>query len=272
MPLLMKVAERGEWLLYRIGGLPVAVRGGSDREADRPCDIIRRGYSRVYWRPDTWGGYIEIGAAWLLWPFVLLLFSLWFTAKNGPEIRRRSGRRLAAQFADQVKLYFSDGILSPWYYIFELFDDPEHSRAELFLQRSETKGGIYPLLRRGVTSELNDKRIFSEHCAEKGVPTIPALLYFDGRGETGPLPDCDLFVKVANGRGGRGAERWDLIGERTFSGPGGLELAAGDLRDRLNEAARRQPLLVQKRLGRHRELLDLTTGALPTVRSHDLPG
>jgi hypothetical protein len=266
MPLLMTIAERGEWLLYRIAGLPVATRGGSEDETGRPCDTIRRAYSKAYWRPASWGGYIEIGASWLLWPIVLLVFSFWFTARNGPRIRRRGGKGLPAQFADQVKLYFSDGVLSPWYYIFELFNEPTHDRAELFLQRSETKGGIYPLLRRGVTSELNDKRVFADHCAEHSIPTIPTLLYLDGRSDSGPLPDCDLFVKVANGRGGRGAERWDRVGERLFAGPGKEELSAGDLRDQLYERARRQPLIVQQRLEAHRELLDLTTGALPTVR------
>jgi hypothetical protein len=265
MPLLMRIAEAGEWLMYRIGGLPVAIRAGS-QEGKTPADVIRRVCARHYWRPSSAYGYVEIGAAWLLWPVVLLLGSFWYTAKNGRITSRRHGRSVAAQFADQLRLYFSDGLIAPWYYIFELAKEPTHGRAEMYLQRCETKAGIYPLLRRGVSSELNDKMKFAELCDQRGVKTVPCILYLDGRGSSARLPDCDLFVKVANGRGGRGAERWDRVRARVFASPDGKELSSGDLRDRLEERARKQPLIVQRRLEPHPGLLDLTTGALPTLR------
>lgn len=264
MSLLMKIAVRGEKLVYRVGGLPVALRAS---DGDRPCDIIRRAYAHAYWRPGSWDDYVEIAAAWMLWPVVVLLGPLWFTAKNGPAIRRRHRRGLVSQFIDQVRLYFTDGVVAPWYYIFELAKEPTSKRAEMFLQRSETKAGIYPLLRRGVTSELNDKKIFADYCVEKGVPCVPYLLYLDGRESAGAdLPDCDLFVKPAGGRGGRGAERWDNVGQGLFSGPDGERLKAGELLARLNERAKRRPLLVQRRFAANPEVGDLTTGALPTVR------
>jgi hypothetical protein len=266
MSLLMKAAEAGEWLLYRIGGLPVALRATSRDDGSAPCDAIRQCYARSYWRPESAWGYVEIALAWLLWPFVLLVFALWLTAKNGKWIRRRHARALATQLADQVKLYFTDGLLPPWYYVFDLAEDPRHERAEAFLQRFESKGGIYPLLRRGVTSELNDKRLFADFCRDNDLPAVTYLMYLDGSGDPGVLPDQDLFVKLADGRGGRGAERWDRIGERLFCSGRGEQLNAGDLRDRLAARARSAPLIVQPRIEPHRDLLDLTTGALPTVR------
>ena len=264
MSLLMKIAVRGEKLVYRIGGLPLALRS---QDGERPCDIIRQAYAHAYWRPAQWDGYLEIAAAWLLWPFVALIGPLWFTAKNGPTIRRRHKRGLVRQFLDQVRLFFTDGVVAPWYYIFELAKEPTSARAEMFLQRSETKAGIYPLLRRGVTSELNDKKIFADYCAEKGVACVPYLLHLDGGDVTGAqLPECDLFVKPAGGRGGRGAERWDLVREGLFSGPDGEKLGADELLSRLNQRARQRPLLVQRRLSANAEVADLTAGALPTVR------
>jgi hypothetical protein len=264
MSLLMKIAVRGEKLVYRIGGLPVALRSS---QGDRACDIIRRAYAHAYWRPGSWDGYAEIAAAWLLWPIIAFIGPLRFTAKNGPAMRRRYGRGLIPQFLDQVRLFFTDGVVAPWYYIFELAKEPTSERAELFLQRSETKAGIYPLLRRGVTTELNDKKIFADYCAEKAVPCVPYLFYLDGSEVVGDeLPDCDLFVKPAGGRGGRGAERWDFAGQGVFTGPEGERLNGSELLTRLNERAKQRPLLVQRRVSADPEVTDLTTGALPTVR------
>lgn len=264
MRVLMKIAVRGEKLVYRIGGLPVALRS---LEGNRACNTIRRAYSSAYWRPASWDGYLEIVAAWLLWPIVALLWPLWFTAKNGPVIRRRHKRGLILQFLDQVRFYFTDGVVAPWYYIFELAKEPSSNRAEMFLQRSETKAGIYPLLRRGVTTELNDKKIFADYCKDKGVPSVPYLLYIDGSElDDADLPDCDLFVKPAGGRGGRGAERWDRAGEGLFRGPGGELLNGSALLARLNERSRQRPLLVQRRMTTNSKVADLTVGALPTVR------
>ena len=260
----MKIAVRGEKLVYRIGGLPVALRSPEDYRA---CDTVRRAYAHAYWRPATWDGYLEIAAAWLLWPIVAFIGPLWFTAKNGPAIRRRYKRGLIPQFFDQVRLFFTDGVVAPWYYIFELAKEPTSKRAESFLQRSETKAGIYPLLRRGVTTELNDKKVFADYCLEKRVPCVPYLLFLDGS-DVGDakLPDCDLFVKPAGGRGGRGAERWDFVRPGMFSGPSSEKLGANELLRRLNERAKRRPLLVQRRLNANPDVADLTAGALPTVR------
>lgn len=266
MSLLMKIAVRGEKLVYRIGGLPVALRTTGEN-SEQCCDVIRRAYARAYWRPTSWDGYLEIAAAWLLWPIVALVGPMWFTAKNGPAIRKRHKRGLLRQLADQVRLYFTDGIVAPWYYIFELAKEPTSEHAEMYLQRSETKAGIYPLLRRGVTTELNDKKVFADYCEENGIPCVQYALYLDGsEAHEAALPNCDLFVKPAGGRGGRGAERWDHVGPGSFSGPEGEWLNAADLLIRLNERAKQRPLLVQRRIGANPEVADLTAGALPTVR------
>jgi hypothetical protein len=118
-----------------------------------------------------------------------------------------------------------------------------------------------------VTTELNDKKVFADYCLEKRVPCVPYLLFLDGSdvGEA-KLPDCDLFVKPAGGRGGRGAERWDLVRPDIFSGPSGEKLGTNELVSRLNDPAKQRPLLVQRRLSAHTEVADLTAGALPTVR------
>ncbi|MGN6154408.1 MAG: sugar-transfer associated ATP-grasp domain-containing protein [Sphingomicrobium sp.] len=262
-PLLMQAAVRGERLVYRIAGLPVAVRQLFDRRRSASADVIRAAYALSYWQ----GGFdnvAEIAVAVLVAPLGVLIASVWLTARNGALVHRRGDKGLMRQFADQIRLYFTAGVLPPWYYIFHLHGGQEQAGA--YLQRSETKAGIYPLLRRGVRTELNDKKLFADFCAENGVRCIPYLLYLDGSKTPDPLPDCDLFVKPASGRGGRGAERWDHVGPHRFVGADGEQVDSDQLAKHLRERSERCAILVQQRIEPHSRLAELTSGALPTVR------
>jgi hypothetical protein len=261
--LMMRVAVRGERLVYRIAGLPVAIRQLLDRRGQASADVIRTAYAIAYWQ-GGWDNVAEIAVASLVWPVGLLLACLWFTARNGALIRDRENKSLIRQFADQVRLYFAAGVLPPWYYIFRLHDG--HASAGAYLQRFETKAGIYPLLRRGVWTELNDKKIFADFCADNDIPSVPYLVYLRDSAADGQLPDYDLFVKPANGRGGRGAERWDRVAPGQFADPAGQRLDAQALLQYLKRRADRCPIIVQRRVRPHCALADLTSGALPTIR------
>jgi hypothetical protein len=261
--LLMRVAVRGEHLVYRIAGLPVAVRRLFDRRGSASVDVIRGAYALSYWQGGL-DNIAEIAIAALVAPFGLLAASLWLTARNGAVVRRRDDKGLLRQFADQIRLYFTAGVLPPWYYIFRLYNVQEEAGA--YLQRSETKAGIYPLLRRGVRTELNDKKLFADFCEESGVPCVPYLLYLDGSEVPASLPDCDLFVKPASGRGGRGAERWDRGAAGQFIGVDGQRISAGALLQHLKVRSESCAIIVQRRIVPHSTLANLTSGALPTVR------
>jgi len=262
-PLLMRAAVRAERLVYRIAGLPVAVRQLFDRRSHASADVIRGAYAIAYWQ-GGWDTVAEIAIASLLWPIGLLAACLWFTARNGASIRKRENKGLARQFADQVRLYFTAGVLPPWYYIFRLYRAQENAGA--YLQRSETKAGIYPLLRRSVWTELNDKKLFADFCTENGIHCVPYLLYLDGSQAPAALPDYDLFVKPASGRGGRGAERWDRVAQGQFVHSDGAPISAEALLGHLKSRAQKCAIIVQRRVEPHAELVELTSGALPTIR------
>jgi hypothetical protein len=166
---------------------------------------------------------------------------------------------------EQLGLYFSDGILPPWYYIFSLHDDGAR-RAPTYIQRFETKTCYFRVLKRRKGSPLNDKSAFAAHCAEHGIRCVETLMTIDGANPGEPLPDSDLFVKPQGGRGGRGAERWDRIAPGTFASPEGEQLSADDLLARLVERSRERPLIVQPRMEPHPALAKITSGALPTLR------
>ena len=202
----MSIAESAERIVYRVAGLPVALGALLDRGGDGATDVPRAAFARRYWRPEGAPEWAEIIAAIVLWPVALLLASAWYTSRNGPVIRSRYGKSIAAQLRDQLRLYVSDGVLAPWYYIFSLHDEGD-ARALTFIQRFETKTCYFRLLKRRKGTPLQDKTRFADFCAGHGVRAVATLMHLNGEAPGEPLPQRDLFVKPARGRGGRGAER-----------------------------------------------------------------
>jgi len=258
---LLRLRQSAERIVYRVGGLPVAL-GAALGNAD---DSLHAAFARRYWHPESASEWAELIASLILWPFGLLGASAWFTARNGAVIRSRYGKSVPAQIREQLSLYFSDGILPPWYYIFSLHDEGAR-RAPTYIQRFETKTCYFRVLKRRKGSPLNDKSAFAAHCAKHGIRSVQTLMIIDGGDPARPLPDRDLFVKPRGGRGGRGAERWDCVAPRTFASPAGERLTADELMSQLVERSRERPLIVQPRMKPHPGLAKITSGALPTLR------
>jgi hypothetical protein len=261
--------QSAERLVYRVAGLPVALsaawamaRVGNGGDSS----LVELAFASSYWHPASPGEWLELMLGIAALPVALPLGTLWFTARNGPTIRRRGGKSVSAQLLDQLRLYFSAGILPPWYYVFSLHEDACSKTARSFLQRFETKPCIFPLLKVPRGSPLNDKAQFAEYCAQHRVRCVETIMQIDGVIPKQVLPDRDLFVKRRRGRGGRGAERWDRVAPFTFASPTGERLGLRSLLKRLAAVSRKAALIVQPRLTAHRSLSDLSTGALPTVR------
>lgn len=263
---LSRLSGHAERILYRVAGLPVALGAFLASSRDAPADPLLSAFASSYWHPEGVDEWSELIGGLIAWPLALLIGSLWFTWRNGAEVRRRHGKGFVTQIAEQARLYFSAGVLAPWYYIFSLYDGDGRDRAKAYLQRFETKPSIFPLLKRRCGSPLNDKIRFAQYCAERGIRCVETIIGLNGRRPPAELPDRDLFVKPSKGRGGRGAERWDRVAAGVFTGPGGQRLIAGDLICRLVERSRYDPIVVQPRLDAHPRLRAVGTGALPTVR------
>jgi hypothetical protein len=258
-----RLAGELERTVYAAAALPIAIRGPSNAPTAAAAEI-RAAFARQYWRPGSVTEAVELVAGIALAPIAVPLAALWFTARNGRTIRKREGKSLSGQFVEQLRLYAAAGIVGPWYYILSLHRDG-FRRAPTFLQRCETKRGIYALLREKNGSPLGEKRLFAERCEAAGVSCVACEMVVDGADpQSGALPDCDLFVKPLTGSGGKGAERWDRIGPKTWS-DGSLRLGEHELIGRLS--GKRRPMIVQKRVRPHHALLPLTSGATPTVRA-----
>ena len=251
---LRQTAER---LIYRAAGLPVALAAYDDP--------LHAAFGDRYWHPRSYSEWTELAAGILLWPIILIAACAWFTARNGGAIRKRYGKPIRAQLFEQLQLYFSDGVLAPWYYIFSLHSDGA-LRAGTFLPRFETKTCLFRELKQSNKSPLNDKGQFAEFCNEHLLRCVQTIMCLDGRDRGRVLPDRDLFVKPLKGRGGNGAERWDRIAPDLFRGPRAETCYGRELLVQLIERSRRDPLIVQPRLSPHPDLLEITSGALPTVR------
>ncbi|NUT01075.1 MAG: hypothetical protein HOP96_08885 [Sphingomonas sp.] len=235
---------------------------------------IGRAYASGFWRPAEANEWLDIIVALLAWPFGVAIGAFWLTAKNGAAVSRRFGRSRAGQFADQLRLAVSSGLLPGWYYIFELYRPGGMGLARNYITRGETKRGAYRILKqaRRSATPLVDKEGFASRCAERQVAALPVLLSVHGGELRGPiespddLPAADLFVKPVRGRGGRGAERWDFAGDRTYRREDGQTLTAGQFLERLRALSRWEPFLVQRRAENHPALKDLSNGALNTIR------
>ena len=163
---LTTIADSAERIVYRVAGLPVALRGllsGDD------SDLLRSVLVSRYWHPEGLTDWLELFIGIAICPIGFLLAVAWFTWHNGVLIRRRFGKRISAQIVEQVQLYYSAGILPPWYYIFALHDDGAR-RAGTFIHRFETKRCLFPILKPKKGSPLNDKSEFADFCTERGIP------------------------------------------------------------------------------------------------------
>ena len=266
-----RLLGHGENIVYRAAGLPITLAALTMPGDGDAAAALRRAYAGHYWSPGDAGEWFDLSAGVLLAVPGLILSALWFTWRNGAIVARRGGRSILAQFADQLRLFASAGILPPWYYIFSLHEPGPCAAARSFLNRCETKRGVYRLLRAAFRSisPLDDKIAFDARCRAHQLAVAPVVMTFrDGRasGEA-PLPPEDLFAKPARGRGGRGAERWDHVDGGRYRDVAGRELSAPALVERLRRKSRERAWLVQRRLTNHPAIADLSNGALSTVRA-----
>lgn len=241
---------------------------------------IHKAYVRELLRERGFPERLGLLARCLLSPLVIAGATTYLTWHNGSTIRRRTGRSIVGQVADQMKLGWRHGIWSPWYYMFELYRDENRGRASDYLMRYETKHALYELLKVHVERTggqfLNNKAIFAEHCARHGLPTAEVVAIIeDGRlraswSDDGSskvvLPEADLFAKPMSGKGGRGTLRARWAGGR-YELSDGMTMTAVELIAHLEALSQENSVLVQRCLINHRDILDLTAGALSCVRT-----
>jgi hypothetical protein len=235
--------------------------------------VIRDNYLRLVWRRAEWQQRLALWLAVPTWPVWAAIQALRLTARLGARVRAETGKGRLRQFTEQLGLAWRALIPPANYYMFELYLDAHRARADEYLLRAETKGGVFFLLRPqryepGRRRPFRDKAAFAAECAAAGLRAAPVLAHFERgkaiRSDAAPLPPIDLFVKPVEGKGGRGAERWRHENGRWHRGALACDEPA--LLGHLAERSRRGALLLQPRLINHPDFADINLGALSTFR------
>jgi hypothetical protein len=235
--------------------------------------VIRDNYRRVVWRRADWYQRLVLWLALPTWPVWSVLEALRFSLRLGSRVQVETGKGRAQQFSEQLTLAWRHLIPPAAYYMFELYLDAHRKRADEYLMRAETKGGAFFLLRpHNIDPKrrrpFRNKAIFATECAAAGLRAAPVLARFEkGRVKergAATLPPIDLFVKLTEGKGGRGAECWRYESGRWRCGRTSLDEAG--LMAHLADHSRVGKLILQPRLVNHPDLADVNLGALSTLR------
>lgn len=238
---------------------------------------VHRAFYREAWDDAGLSERLVLYLGFLLWLPVTLVISAILTRRCGPRARRITGKGLLRQFREQLAMAGRHAVPPPWYYMFELYEEENGSRAMEYLYRFETKAALYDILRKRLsdpvsTHALSDKAAFARRCSEHGVAAVPALatvhkghvMRLDGG--TAGLPSCDLFLKPLRGAGGRGASRWTYGPDGRYHGNRGTVMDEAGLIDYMGGLSDSEDYVVRKCVTNHHAIAALAGSALSTVR------
>jgi hypothetical protein len=212
-----------------------------------------------------------------LWPIIASARAMRGLRRNGPAVLRLTGKSSLRQFIEQVCIAIAYRVPPAYYYVYEFYRRGQWRCAPDYLMRYETKEIafrlLYPLaVGRYMPTPLKDKMEFARHCQGHDVRHAPVLMLFhDGKPVVAPdlaerLPEADLFVKPTLGKGGSGSELWRYAGGGVYRDTHGEAADEASLIARVAGLSQREPYFIQLAVKNHRDLLDLSAGALCTVR------
>lgn len=243
-------------------------------------------YVRFLWRSMSIRHIGLLAVLALLWPLIFLVMCGLFTARIGPAVAVRTGKSVARQWVEQVWLAVACSLPPDKYYVFELFRAERLAQARDYVMRYELKGAFHNLMHLSARAnppfgnskiQVTDKLQFARSCRAGGVDTPEVFVRVERSGDddcwalspethVGPgLPKCDIFIKPATGKGGRGCERW-MFANPSYRDLQGREFNEEGLIDHLMGLARlRGRYLIQECLSNHADLRDLS-GGLTSLR------
>lgn len=255
----------------------------------RPVDYIYYAYAHRVWRSRNPRDHAILLPLLAFWPLAFLATWIRFTlAKSGFKVQKLTGKNVLRQSWEQLCLGIVQSVSPQKYYNFDLYEDVRRRNADELIVRYVFKGGVHSIIadwqRRTGRDKgkrlLNHKLDFDDYCFEHGVQSIGSicgyapggkLRWAKGQGEQ-RLPPADLFIKPTKGKGGRGCERWDYVGEdgagegkwRRF--PSGETHDEAGLLAHVKALAHGKEFLIQQRAVNHPELRDLCGAALSSMR------
>ena len=209
---------------------------------------LRRAYRTAWRRRFGWRDYLRMAIGWLLWPLVALVLAIESGIKRGGPVARNGGPSVPRQVIEQAWLAICLRILPRYYYIFELHRPALRQRAAEYLTRTETKSGIYRALKQrddgAKIVRISDKLSFSSFFGRNGLRVVPVLAAYRAGLRVGNVgaerlaEGQDLFVKLIEGRGGIGAERWLAQPHGRYRSSRGADCTLEELEARVRDLSR----------------------------------
>lgn len=206
----------------------------------------------------------------LAWPFISTIFAWKKTRMYGAEIKKKTGMTLVHQLLDQVWMANRYYVPPRAYYYYGLYRLSNRKQATQYVQDYE----IMPLLNM-LNGDIDydifdDKLKFFAQCKNKGLRTIPILAHFENGHASildGNYPlEQDLFAKPQKGKCGQGAILYPYEGNGKYRNSDGSVLREKGLHAHLTESSKEQSYILQKRIGNHSVIAELSQGALCTSR------
>jgi hypothetical protein len=212
-----------------------------------------------------------------LWPIIASARALPAVRHYGAAVQRLTGKTPLQQFLEQVSIAVRHRIAPAYYYMYELYRPAQLKQAPHYLMRYETKEIAYRLLYpmevdEHHPSQLKNKLEFARHCRANGIRhTEVYMLFEDGKRIRADdlrddLPMTDLFVKPVLGKGGSGCQVWRYVADGVYRNSRGEQRDSAALVKYVAELSQARPYLILQAVGNHHELLELSAGALCTVR------
>ena len=118
------------------------------RASDDSAACIHRSHSDLLRHEPAMRRLRLMLAGIAVWPSYVAGAMASATWRNGAVIRQQTRKSIARQLAEQCALAIAYGIPPRWYYAFELYEDGNRRRAGEYLQRGETKRGVYLIFKR----------------------------------------------------------------------------------------------------------------------------
>jgi hypothetical protein len=136
---------------------PLGLLWGFRHGDDSAASLVHQSYSQAVWRERGLLERLQLLAILLLaWPPLNLAMIGWATGINGASIRARTGKSIRRQLSEQLTLAGRHSIMPLYYYMFDLYDPEKYRQAGHYLQRLETKGGVFRILKDHLQTESPD--------------------------------------------------------------------------------------------------------------------
>jgi len=242
-------------------------------------NAIKAARAAMTWRIVTWPDILHLTFRYLRWLFHFPLEVVAAVRCYGKETRQRYGRGVPGQIRDILKIALVNGLRPRDYYDAALArygGGSEILRYPPFILVRITAERLALGEDREKAAYLRSKTAFERRCRAAGVPVVRTIAIVRETGVwnsddtvfEGPLPDCDLIIKLESGGQGRGTEGWRSVGAGQFANGDGDVLSSAELIKRAVSIgnARDRVVLVQERLENHPEMRPISGAALSTTR------